>query len=207
MPSDTFFRLPREKQDRLMAAAWDEFTKVPYIDASINKIVIKARIPRGSFYQYFTDKEDLFRYLLAGVRDHVIERTRTTLEKERADLFSFPVLMFDELLRENVLRDDMVTAAMKVLTINPKLDLQELCYGGADLMSDILSRTDQTVLRSQEPLYVDQILELIIFALGRAILGTLGQPETAPEQRHKLKTKVEIIRTGCCREMTGGQVC
>lgn len=210
MPSDTFFRLPEEKQARLITAAWEEFTKVPYMEASINKIVCRARIPRGSFYQYFTDKEDLFLYLLDTVKDHVIQRTQGALEDRQADLFSFPTLMFRELLRENVLRDEKVTTAMKVLTINPKLDLHQLCFGGSDLLDGILARTDRTMFRDQSRLYLQQVLELVVFALGRAILGTLGQPETAAEQEQKLNIKVEIIRSGCCREsiiQTGGTSC
>ena len=64
MPTDTFFRLPEEKRARILEGAWSEFTAVPYAEASINRIVRTSRIPRGSFYQYFTDKEDLYRYLL-----------------------------------------------------------------------------------------------------------------------------------------------
>ena len=64
MPSTTFYNLPEEKRERLMAAARAEFLRVPYEDASINRIIREAGIPRGSFYMYFTDKEDLVRYLM-----------------------------------------------------------------------------------------------------------------------------------------------
>ena len=60
MPTDTFFRLPEEKRARILEGAWSEFTAVPYAEASINRIVQTSRIPRGSFYQYFEDKNDLF---------------------------------------------------------------------------------------------------------------------------------------------------
>ena len=63
MPTGTFFRLPEEKRMRLMESAWEEFTHISYADVSINKIIQAAGIPRGSFYQYFDGKEDLFFYL------------------------------------------------------------------------------------------------------------------------------------------------
>ena len=72
MCSETFLRLPEEKRTRFLDAAWEEFTKVPFAEASINKIVLRARIPRGSFYQYFTDKKELFAYLLKGMMDFFI---------------------------------------------------------------------------------------------------------------------------------------
>ena len=51
MPTGTFFRLPEEKQRRLMEAAWEEFVRTSYTEVSINKIIQIAGIPRGSFYQ------------------------------------------------------------------------------------------------------------------------------------------------------------
>ena len=65
MPKQTFYKLPQEKQERILAAAKKEFTQVRYNDASINQIVREAGIPRGSFYQYFDDKDDLFDYIVA----------------------------------------------------------------------------------------------------------------------------------------------
>ena len=39
MPTDTFFRLPEEKRQRLLDAAWEEFSRVSFADASINQII------------------------------------------------------------------------------------------------------------------------------------------------------------------------
>ena len=73
MPTETFLRLPEKKRERFVAAAWEEFLRVPFEEASINKIVLKARIPRGSFYQYFADKKDLFYYLVGDmIEDYFI---------------------------------------------------------------------------------------------------------------------------------------
>ena len=81
MPTSTFFRLPEEKRKRLTEAAWDEFTKVGFSAASINKIIQEAHIPRGSFYQYFADKEELFRYLLGDMRTYFMGVLRDILEQ------------------------------------------------------------------------------------------------------------------------------
>ncbi|GAB4532764.1 MAG: TetR/AcrR family transcriptional regulator [Anaerolineales bacterium] len=65
MPKETFFNLPEEKRGQITEAALDEFATLPYAQASVNRIVERAGISKGSFYQYFQDKEDLFLYLLA----------------------------------------------------------------------------------------------------------------------------------------------
>ena len=74
MPSTTFFHLPAEKRERLLAAARAEFVRVPYEDASINRMIREAGIPRGSFYMYFTDKEDLFHYLMESYGQQLVEQ-------------------------------------------------------------------------------------------------------------------------------------
>ncbi|MBN1260558.1 MAG: TetR/AcrR family transcriptional regulator, partial [Anaerolineae bacterium] len=44
--------------------AIEEFAEKSYRSASISRIVARAGIAKGSFYQYFEDKADLYRYLI-----------------------------------------------------------------------------------------------------------------------------------------------
>ena len=64
MPTTTFFNLPEEKKKRVINAAVDEFAQNGYTKSSITRMVNKAQIAKGSFYQYFEDKEDLYRHIL-----------------------------------------------------------------------------------------------------------------------------------------------
>ena len=65
MPKDTFFNLPEAKRTLIETVALDEFATWGYDNASINRIVAATGIAKGSFYQYFADKTDLFRHLIA----------------------------------------------------------------------------------------------------------------------------------------------
>ena len=64
MPKQTFLNLPEEKRKAFLKIALEEFANNDYNTASISKIVEKAGIAKGSVYQYFEDKQDLFLYLL-----------------------------------------------------------------------------------------------------------------------------------------------
>lgn len=64
MPKETFFNLPEEKRAHITNIAIEEFAENEYADVSISRIVARAGIAKGSFYQYFEDKEDLHSYLL-----------------------------------------------------------------------------------------------------------------------------------------------
>jgi AcrR family transcriptional regulator len=67
MPKDTFFNLPKEKQDRIMNATLNELSVHTYESLNLANIIRESEIPRGSFYQYFNDKSDLFDYFLTYV--------------------------------------------------------------------------------------------------------------------------------------------
>jgi AcrR family transcriptional regulator len=67
MPKQTFFNLPDDKREQIIQTAIDEFAENDYGNASISRIVARAGIAKGSFYQYFADKEDLYAYLLGMV--------------------------------------------------------------------------------------------------------------------------------------------
>lgn len=64
MPQETFFNLPDDKRSLIISAAMDEFSKADYNTASINQICNKSNIAKGSFYQYFADKLDLYVYIM-----------------------------------------------------------------------------------------------------------------------------------------------
>ena len=64
MPKQTFFNLPQEKRQALIDIAIDEFANNDYRNASVSRIVARAGIAKGSIYQYFEDKRDLFLYLI-----------------------------------------------------------------------------------------------------------------------------------------------
>lgn len=64
MPKKTFYNLSKEKKNKLVEAGLKEFSRVDLNSASISNIIKYASIPRGSFYQYFYDKKDMFTYLL-----------------------------------------------------------------------------------------------------------------------------------------------
>lgn len=65
MPKKLFFKLPPEKQQKILDAAAEEFIeyKDNYKKSSVNRIAEKADIAIGSIYKYFYDKNDLFMYL------------------------------------------------------------------------------------------------------------------------------------------------
>ncbi|HHT48765.1 MAG TPA: TetR/AcrR family transcriptional regulator [Firmicutes bacterium] len=94
VPKDTFLNLPKEKQERIIDAAIDEFATHSFHQARVTAIAEQAEIAVGSFYQYFEDKMDLFKYLMeAVVQKKISYINRDTMENKG----KYP---FFQLLRE-----------------------------------------------------------------------------------------------------------
>ncbi len=64
MPKSSFFNLTEDKRSIVLTAALEEFAAANYDTASINQICKKSNIAKGSFYQYFEDKLDLYVYVM-----------------------------------------------------------------------------------------------------------------------------------------------
>ena len=62
--SKTFERLSESKRHAFLEAAYREFALKGYEAASITNLVKDLGIAKGSVYQYFDDKKDLYEHLI-----------------------------------------------------------------------------------------------------------------------------------------------
>ncbi|RJX36206.1 MAG: TetR/AcrR family transcriptional regulator [Desulfarculus sp.] len=74
-PSNTFQNLAADKQERILDAALSEFAEKGYARASMNNLVGRLGIAKGSIFQYFKDKPGLFQHVfdfaVGRVKDHL----------------------------------------------------------------------------------------------------------------------------------------
>lgn len=99
MPTERFFRLPKEKIETIRQAAMQEFKRVSPEEASINKIIQNADISRGSFYTYFEDKYDLLDWLMEGGIKSYQSFYLTELQKNGGDIWDVFDRVFEETIR------------------------------------------------------------------------------------------------------------
>lgn len=89
MPKDTFLNLSAEKRALIEAVALAEFVEHGYDNASINRMVAAAGIAKGSFYQYFEDKQDVLAHLITQVQQAKIEYMSPVLRNpDQHDFFT-----------------------------------------------------------------------------------------------------------------------
>ncbi|MGW4354005.1 TetR/AcrR family transcriptional regulator [Nocardia sp. NPDC004582] len=77
MPTGTWDRLPAPRRAAVVAAAEAEFAARGFSGGSLNTICKEAGVSKGSLFQYFTDKADMYVYLA----ELSSERIRSSMEE------------------------------------------------------------------------------------------------------------------------------
>jgi AcrR family transcriptional regulator len=208
MPTATFYRLPAEKRQRLIEASWAELTRVRFTEVSINRIIAAAHIPRGSFYQYFEDKDDLIRYLLEDMRAYFVGLLRDILTQNQGDLFALPLMAYDRFISQQGHTDPMLALFIKVMTLNKGMDLQSFIGSPQGFIGEqrcflpdpLWEVVDSSKLRRRDRDYADQVFHLTCAALAFAIVETLHNPTQTAQVREMTKTRMDLLRYGGAAE-------
>ena len=191
MPSSTFLNLPAEKQEKLLEAATREFSHRPFNEASINQIIKEAGIPRGSFYMYFRDKEELFHYLLKRYQDGLLQRLERVLEEQGGDLLGALPALFDDLRAQ---RKHWAGLA-RMLSRNSDMRLGLRPLDRPDLGEWLERRVDRARLdlRGEEDLM--DIFRILIYISATAMTQAIFEEDSGPA-RARLCAQLDILRRG-----------
>jgi AcrR family transcriptional regulator len=107
MVRNRFENLDPTKQEAILQAAGEEFAKKGFQGASINRIILKSGMSKGSVYYYFEDKADLFVTVIEkGTHRLILEMGLPALEVLGADEFWDALLEITHRSVELVQRDD-----------------------------------------------------------------------------------------------------
>lgn len=200
MPTERFLNLPEEKQKRIIQASLTEFSRVPFEEVSINRIIQDAGIARGSFYQYFEGKQDLRMYLLGGFRTCMEKKVKIYLDEKRGDLFQFFKDALDEIVKEGMCEERKDVC---------KNVFSQMRYGG-DCMKDIVLTSEdgkqwreEVLLQMKENYYPEYSLEemvlvgeMLIQQIKEAIANIFLYEEYADQMKENYHRKVDLIEAG-----------
>ncbi len=141
MPKSTFYNLPKEKQDKVLEAAKKEFFRAEDGEILIKNIVVDAKIPRGSFYQYFESKDDLVEFLIKNHLKNTEERFCLLIDKNDGDILAAFEEMFNKIIDKQKMEG--VNKERKVMEHIKKLQEK---YGCQSAVKDFPKEMTNTVL-------------------------------------------------------------
>ncbi|WP_394236845.1 TetR/AcrR family transcriptional regulator [Niallia oryzisoli] len=200
MPKPTFFNLAESKRKTLIEAAEKEFSKSPLYEASIANIVKMACIPRGSFYQYFEDKEDLYFYLLDEKLKENKVHLITLLREHNGDIIEtimelyhrFLVMIPDEEERD-FLKNAMLYATHKVE--NSFANMFHASHDN-DYFKEILEVVDLKRLNIKEEKELTHILQIISAVAFHNFIEKLSKELSDEEAMKQFTMRMDLIKHG-----------
>lgn len=199
MPTTTFYNLSEEKKKRIVDAIQAEMERTELSNLSINKIVKLAGISRGSFYQYFEDKNDMIKYVMTGFYGRLLALTQDKLKKYKGDLFK----SFEDIVYEIY---DYVTKQTELRKLHCHLltdrSAQEyfFCISykeevAASFCEQIQPYVDQVIKKDEIAL----LLELLIDVTAHTVADMFSDDFEGvfEQQMEKYHNKLMIIKRGC----------
>ena len=83
-----------KNKKKLMDATLDEFSRHSYREASLNSIIKKAQVSKGSFYFHFKDKKSLYLHMFKTIAKIKIDffKTHSDINKDFADKDIFELI-------------------------------------------------------------------------------------------------------------------
>lgn len=204
MPKQTFFNLPQEKQENLIQSATKEFSRVPLNKASISNIVKHAGIARGSFYQYFEDKEDAFYYLLEKqMKGHRIEFI-SALEENNGDVFAAFTRLFKHMLtvfqdKEN--RDFFKNAFLNMDYKMEKKIFQNFSKGEVDKkVSEITAAINVEYLNVADEREVIHVIQIMTAVTFQNLMHHFAKRYSFEEAIKNYKLEMNLLKKGLYKD-------
>lgn len=200
MPSQTFYNLPVDKRATIMNASKQEFSEYTFHEASINRIIKKAQISRGSFYMYFENKEDLFLYIMDEYQARIMKPLFAKLNEQVFDPYAFLVSIFDQVTSGEGFEEDKELFIGTVRKMN------------MEIASHLLNFMDPEELKKRSCLFKElkqdalpprlckeqtrNFVELLKNMLMSAITSVFSDVCTVDQARKDLEMRIRIVRFG-----------
>lgn len=195
MPTSTFFNLPPPKREKLLHAAVAEFARRPCGEVSINRIIQAAEIPRGSFYQYFSDKTDLFRHVLRCYDRQLKEAVVKSLDLCGGRPLELPLALFDLVIAHIQENRGQFSQFLSILRQNIGMDAGQL-LALPEIMRLVLEEADWSGLNLKGRGDRLALLDLLLSSAGQALMAVCCGRAALEEVRERLSTKITLIRRG-----------
>ena len=200
MPTESFYKLDSGKRQKIVDAMKKEFSRVPFHEASVNRIVENAGISKGSFWVYFKSKEEAIEYLIESHLEKERKKSKEIFLKNKGDLFQSYLQIFDYLAKCKVNRveKDLMANVFKNLIANDEKCLQK--EPGEYLIKETKNIVDITNLDIIDDDDLIDFMKLLNYAMRINLLDVMTKKVTLEHARNRFVRELEILKKGISKE-------
>lgn len=201
MPKDTFLKLSKEKQKKVIDAAKQEFARVPIEEVSIKNIVEQAEIARGSFYQYFESKEDLLIYILRENVECISQKLKEEIIESKGNLFDIYVNLYD-LAIENFVENDeqkLFKQIFENIRTSDENIFQIVRKSKPKKIHEYYELIDTTNLKIENNEDLELVCEILNGVVQRAVVKSFKKEDKEQAKKEFLR-QMEFIKNGIIKK-------
>jgi len=200
MPTETFKNLKKEKQERILNAAKKEFSNKLFAEVSINKIVKEAGISRGSFYMYFSNKEDIYSHLFNVELIKVKNECLNFLNDNNGDVITSFKALFRKIIDDIKKRDNISFLKNVMSNMTHYYSLIDNTNDGMHLITnyilEITSAINSELIKEPYQKNIIYILEMIKDNLITCLIEIIVFNRNEKEITFKFDYKLDMLKNG-----------
>ncbi len=197
MIKNTFYNLPPEKRAKIIDVTKKEFLKGNKHKITINTVIEKAGISRGSFYQYFDDKLDLVELVTDDMIAKIISFIQDELMLNGGDIFELPTRIFDLSTVERQGIENFISLSPESNQNSALIsDYMQYRYRKNNYIVHFKDYVDISNFKDKSTENIECVVFLLFDAIRSAIFDVSKNARSVDEARKFLNKKVEIIKAG-----------
>lgn len=201
MPSSRFFKLPDEKRSKILRAVHSELAEFPVDELSINRIIHSAGISRGSFYQYFKDKDDLLEYVFSDFRQVMTREIKASIEQNQGDMFEVGMDILKKIVAMGSREENRrifvnVFSYVKVA----QSSLERVIADEEALVDGFVRYIDRNRLKFTSDEEVRELMKLGLALFKDSVCRCFADIDNAPAIMETFRKRIEIIKYGAWKQ-------
>ena len=200
MPKSTFYNLNNEKREKIEKALKKEFSENTFEKASISNIIEEANIPRGSFYQYFEDKENALKHIIESFLEEEKEEIKELLIKNEGDIFLTTLDLYSYFVDKKYNETEMrlfknIINKLKNENVNIFRNIRiNKCQNQKNIGNNCYINTE--LLNIEDEKDIEYIMRIITCILRAEVIDVMHGKVSKEKGKEELEKQIQILKKG-----------
>lgn len=197
MAIEAFYNLKEKKKRSILDAISLCLKNKDYDDLSVNDISMAADISRGSFYNYFTDKNDAVGTLVDSKINEYFEKYRMAIESSNFNLIEGTRKIYND--TKSILKDEINVAIMRNLKFFIEFGTQALHSKKFETDIDefinwLIKNTNEGKTALNNHKKMANVLDMLIGIVLNAVFNSIMFNSEYFEKYDDLNYKLDLIK-------------
>ena len=201
MPKETFLNLPKEKKEKITKAILKEFSRENFNKASISNIIKEAKIPRGSFYQYFEDREDAIEYIIDSFIENEQKELQSFLVKSKGDIFETSLKLFEHIVEKSSEKEKL-RLYKNILEESRKnnINIFNKNERGNNKKEDFIKYINTENFEIKDKEYLKDVVEILMILTRNTTINVISKKIEKEVGKKELLKQFEILKRGVLKK-------